>query len=32
MEASGQADAIRELTGLVEEALFPPVQAGNQAG
>lgn len=31
MEASGQADAIRELTGLVEEALFPPVRAGDQA-
>ncbi|WP_234005515.1 serine hydrolase [Arthrobacter sp. PGP41] len=32
LEAAGQADAIRELTGLVEEALFPPVRAGNQAG
>ena len=32
MEASGQADTIRELTGLVEEALFPPVQPGNRAG
>lgn len=31
-EAAGQADTIRELTGLVEEALFPPVQAGNQGG
>lgn len=31
MEAAGQAAAIRELTGLVEESLFPPVQAGNQA-
>lgn len=31
-EAAGQADTIRELTGLVEEALFPPVQAGNQDG
>jgi beta-lactamase class A len=30
-EEPGQADAIRELTGLVEESLFPPVQAGGQA-
>jgi hypothetical protein len=27
----GQADVIRELTGLVEESLFPPVQPGGQA-
>lgn len=30
-EEPGQADAIRELTALVEESLFPPVQAGGQA-
>jgi beta-lactamase class A len=30
-EERGQADAIRELTSLVEEALFPPVQAGSGA-
>lgn len=30
-EEPGQADAIRELTGLVEESLFPPVQAGGRA-
>ncbi|WP_142062789.1 serine hydrolase [Pseudarthrobacter sp. B4EP4b] len=27
----GQAKVIRELTGVVEKALFPPVQAGNKA-
>jgi beta-lactamase class A len=27
----GQAEVIRELTGAVEKALFPPVQAGNKA-
>ncbi|PNI07717.1 serine hydrolase [Arthrobacter sp. AFG7.2] len=26
-----QADVIRELTGIVEESLFPPVQAGGRA-
>jgi beta-lactamase class A len=28
-EDAGQAAAIRELTGLIETALFPPVQPGN---
>ncbi|WP_236557440.1 serine hydrolase [Arthrobacter sp. 9AX] len=28
-EGAGQADAIRELTAVVEKALFPSVQAGN---
>jgi len=27
-EEPGQADAIRKLTGIVEESLFPPVQVG----
>ncbi|WP_458779392.1 serine hydrolase [Arthrobacter sp. D3-16] len=31
VEEPRQAEAIRELTGLVEESLFPPVQAGGQA-
>jgi beta-lactamase class A len=30
-EADGQGEVIRELTGVVEKALFPPVQAGNNA-
>jgi beta-lactamase class A len=30
-EDAGQAEVIRELTGVVEKALFPPVQAGNNA-
>jgi beta-lactamase class A len=30
-EDAGQAEVIRELTGVVEKTLFPPVQAGNKA-
>jgi beta-lactamase class A len=29
-EGPEQSDVIRELTGLIEDTLFPPVQAGDQ--
>ncbi|MCU1565672.1 MAG: serine hydrolase, partial [Pseudarthrobacter sp.] len=30
-EDAGQGEVIRELTGVIEKTLFPPVQAGNKA-